>query len=630
MNAQELRKKFIKFFEEKGHKHLPSSSLIPQDDPQVLLTTAGMQQFKKWFIGIEKPTYPKVVTIQKCVRIDDIEEVGDETHLSFFEMLGNFSFGDYFKKDAIKWGIEFLQDELGISSACLSFTYFKGDKEISKDEESLSILKELKIPEKKIKPMGREDNFWGPTGDEGPCGPTVEIYVDDIEVWNLVFNEYYRISEGKYKPLKMKGVDTGLGFERMLAILNSYYSVYQIDDFRKIINSFSPQMYLKEEGKAIDYSSRNYSEAEKRIADHVRAAVFLLADGVKPSNLDKGYVLRKLITRSLVLFIDPVFSGIKDNSYLDIAEEVIKVYTSIKGYENLFTKKKEIISEFKQEKKRLDKISALRGKTDGAVYRREKVIARRFSNKNDKNDEILLQEANIVYKDTNSIALGKMGYHIESTYGYPALWFFADFRQDKYSFEREYGRRIVIITTETEKGLKKAKEYHQKVSRRSADKKFKGGLASGGEQETRYHTATHLLHQALRAVLGDHVKQAGSNITTERLRFDFTHPEKMTPEQITEVEKLVNEEIKAKLPVICEEMTVEEAKKQGAIGLFEAKYGDKVKIYSIGPLTNSGSPFSREICGGPHAKNTSELGHFKIKKEQASSSGVRRIKAILE
>ncbi len=562
MTAQELREKFLKFFEEKGHKVLPGSSLIPQDDPSVLLTTAGMQQFKKWFAGIEKPAYRRVVTLQKCVRVDDIEEVGDNTHLSFFEMLGNFAFDDYFKKEAIEWGIEFIQNELGISKDKISFTYFGGSDNLPEDTESLEILKNiLKIPEDKIKPMGMEDNFWGPTGDEGPCGPTVEFYVDDVEVWNLVFNQYYRTLEGKYETLDQNGVDTGLGFERVLALLENKKSFWETELFLGIIQ------------KVKELATENNDHSNKVIVDHLRTAVFLLADGVLPSNLDKGYVLRRLIRRAirhgLVLGIGSPFVS-------EIAKKVIEIYKE--AYPELSKNKDLILVELGKEEQKFNEALS-KGLKEFEKLKIEKEIS------------------------------GKTAFDLFQTYGFPIemieeLAEEKGLKVDKEGFEKEFKK-------------------HQELSRKGAEKKFKGGLASGGEMETQYHTATHLLHQALRIVLGDHVKQAGSNITAERMRFDFTHPEKLTPEKLKETEDLVNEQIKANLPVICEEMSVKEAKEKGAIGLFEAKYGDKVKVYSIGD-------FSKEICGGPHVKNTSELGTFKITKEESSSAGVRRIKAILE
>lgn len=566
MKALELRKKFIDFFEKRGHKHLPSSSLIPKDDPSVLLTTAGMQQFKKWFIGIEEPEFSKVVTIQKCVRIDDIEGVGDDTHHSFFEMLGNFSFNDYFKKEAIKWGIEFIQGELNVSSDRISFTYFKGENQLPEDIESLEILQSLNIPLEKIIGMGKDDNFWGPTGDEGPCGPTVEIYVDNVEVWNLVFNQYY-YTEGQYKPLKFNGIDTGLGFERTLSLLNGKNNNFDTELFSNII--------LKIE----ELSGNSKDKKSKRIiADHLRAAVFLLVDGVLPNNLGKGYVLRRLIRRAVRY---GKIIGIENSFTLDVAEVVIEDYKE--AYPELEKNKEFIQEELLKEENRFERTL-----------------------------EKGLSEFDKKYSDKKEIT-GEDAFYLFQTYGFPL----------EMTKELADEKEIKV----DEQGFRKAFEKHQEISRKGAEKKFKGGLAKAGENEIKYHTATHLLHQALRTILGDHVKQSGSNITEERLRFDFTHPEKLTPEQISSLAYLVNEEIRRGLPVVCEEMDTEQAKKRGAIGLFESKYGDKVKVYIIGEIEK---PYSMEICGGPHVNNTKELGKFKIIKEEASSAGVRRIKAILE
>lgn len=593
MKSAELRDKFIKFFEEKGHKHLSSSSLIPEDDPSVLLTTAGMQQFKKWFAGFEEPAYFRVVTIQKCVRVGDIDEVGDDTHLSFFEMLGNFAFNSaYWKKEAIEWGIEFIRDELDIDFQRMSFTYFKGNREISRDKESLKVLKELGIPRRKIKAMGKEDNFWGPTGNEGPCGPTVEIYVDNIEIWNLVFNEYYRTNEGKYNPLKSKSVDTGAGLERVLSVINGEKSVYSSDEFAKIIDSFSPRMGEVKEGKGVkEYSGRDYTKAERIIADHIRAATFLLADGVEPSNLDRGYIVRRLIRRAIR---NVKKLGIESKLTKNVTETVVNNMKS--SYGELEKKKQFIYDELEKEgikfQKPLDWVDQYKKDLDEAI-----------------NYNVIKKIKNFPILSSKRKASGYYVYENFQTYGVPP-----DLSLDIID---EMGLRF------DEKEYENAFKEHQEKSKKGAEKKFKGGLASGGEMEKKYHTATHLLHQALKMVLGDHVKQSGSNITSDRLRFDFTHSEKMTSEERAEVEKNVNAEIDKGLEIKCEEMSLDKAKKSGAIGIFDSKYGDKVKVYSIGN-------FSKEICGGPHVENTSKLGKFRIKKEESSSAGVRRIKAVLE
>ncbi len=561
MTSLEIRQKFLDFFVKKGHKILPPSSLIPEDDPSVLLTTAGMQQFKKWFSGIEEPKYKRVATIQKCVRVDDIEEVGDETHFSFFEMMGNFSFGDYFKEEAIVWAIDFLTQNLGIDFQRLSFSYFKGERELAADKESLDILYKLKIPPRKIKSLGKEDNFWGPTGDEGPCGPTVEIYVDGVEVWNLVFNEYYRNSEGEYRSLKFKGVDTGLGFERLVSILAGTKSPYETDLFFNI-NS-----------KIWELEGKPNIKAERVVADHLRASVFLLAEGVLPSNLDRGYILRRLIRRAIRY---GRILGIKGNFTSKVAKAVVDNYQEI--YPQLASNREKILEELDKEEERFQK-TLQKG----------------------------LSQFKKISQNTKELT-GKEVFDLFQTYGFPL-----EMTQELAS---EQGIKI------DKRGFEEEFRKHQQISRKGLDKRFKGGLATGGLKERKYHTATHLLHQALRIVLGDWVKQAGSNITSQRLRFDFIHPKKLTPEEISQVEDLVNEKIKARLPVTMEEISLDEARRQGAIGIFDKKYGDRVRVYSIGD-------FSKEICGGPHVDNTGQLGYFKIIKEQSSSAGVRRIKAIL-
>lgn len=562
MTVNEIREKFLKYFEEKGHKIVPSSSLIPKDDPSVLLTTAGMQQFKKWFSGAEKPEYERAASIQKCVRTGDIDEVGDETHLTFFEMLGNFSFGDYFKEDAIKWGLEFVEKELSVDRSRIWVSIFKGDNEVPRDDESEKVWKSLGITD--IREFGRKDNFWGPTGDEGPCGPTTEIYVDDIEVWNMVFNEYYMQADGILTPLESKGVDTGAGLERIAATLNKKESVYDTDEFSQIVEEIEAKTGVKDKREL------------RIVADHVRTAVFLLADGVRPSNLDKGYVLRRIIRRA-VRYIQKG-GNTEQHMCSRIAKKVVDVYKP--NYPNLETEESKIISELDLEE----------GKFMAVIENGTKKI-----------EELVKRGKEIT---------GKEAFDLFQSYGFP-------FEMTKEIAE-EAGVKI------DQAGFEAEFEKHQEVSRAGLEKKFAGGLADKEDpQVIKYHTAAHLLLAALRSVLGDHVHQKGSNITAERLRFDFSQPEKLTDEEKKKVEDWVNEKIKAGIPVSCDEMSVDEAKKSGAEGEFTAKYGEKVKVYTIGDA-------SKEICGGPHVENTSELGHFKIKKEESSSAGVRRVKAVLE
>ncbi|MCF7835854.1 MAG: alanine--tRNA ligase [Candidatus Marinimicrobia bacterium] len=537
MTSNEIRQKFLKFFKKKGHELVPSSSLVPTD-PSVLLTTAGMQQFKPFYLDKESPFSNKVTSVQKCFRTSDIDEVGGDSHLTFFEMLGNFAFkGEYFKKEAIEYAYEFITKEMELEIDYVSV--FEGDNETPADTESEKIWQEID-KNIEIKKFGREDNFWGPTGEEGPCGPTTEIYVNGIEIWNLVFNEYSKNKEGEYIKLEKPGVDTGMGLERLAMVVQKTKNIFETDLFAPILEA---------------------TNGNRIIADHMRGSVFLVSDGIKPSNLGAGYILRRLIRRA---YRHSKMSNIK------IAEKVIEIYGEF--YPELKTNKEEVIREIIQEEEKF-------GKT---LEKGEKELQR-----------------------LGEKVSGKEAFVLFSTYGYPV------------ELIEEAGKKIDRQEFEAEM------EKHQELSRTASAGMFKGGLVDDNEETTKLHTAAHLLLAALRKVLGSHVEQKGSNITSERLRFDFSHPEKLTDEQKEEIEKLVNEQIGKDLPVTCEEMSPEEAKKDGAVGSFEHKYGDKVKVYAI-------DNFSKEICGGPHVEKTGVLGKFKIKKEKASSAGVRRIKAVLE
>ena len=552
MESDEIREKFLLFFKNREYTHTiaPSSSLVP-DDPSVLLTTAGMQQFKPYYLGIESPYGKNTVSIQKCFRTSDIDEVGDDSHLTFFEMLGNFSFGGYFKKEAIEYAYEFIIKEMGLKIGFVSV--FEGDEKIEADEESEKIWKEIKKKDNavfEIKKFGKKDNFWGPTGDEGPCGPNTEIYVRGVEVWNLVFNEYYKDKNGKYEKLKIKGVDTGMGLERLAMMCQNKKNIFETDLFTKIMKT---------------------ADNNKVVADHIRGAIFLIADGITPSNVGRGYILRKLIRRV-------VARGFGE-SMEKVAEIVIGNYKNF--YPELNKNKKEIFEELKKEKESF-------GKT---FERGMKVF--------EKGE----------YGNLLKRMRGPQIFELVTTYGFPL--------ESIREIAEERGIELDIDD------FNELMKQHQELSRTASRGMFKAGLAGHSEMEIKYHTATHLLLAALRQALGNHVLQKGSNITPERLRLDFSHPEKLTNEQKTEIENLVNQKIKEDLPVVCKEMTVDEAKKAGALGVFEHKYGDRVDVFSIGS-------FSKEICGGPHAKNTAELGEFKIKKEEAISSGVRRIKGILK
>ncbi len=557
LSGQALREKFLAFFRERGHKIYPSSSLIPENDPSVLFTTAGMQQFKDWFSGRVKPEAKRVVTVQKCVRTSDIEEVGDSTHLTFFEMLGNFSFGDYFKKEAISWAKEFLEKELKIEPSRIEVTAFGGDETIPQDKESIKVLRSLGY--KKVILGGRKDNFWGPTGEEGPCGPTVEFLVDGVEVWNLVFNQYFKTKEGKFLPLESSGVDTGMGFERMVALLEGKKDVF-------LSSVFSPLMEII---RQVTKKNRRY---ERILADHARAITFILAEGIVPSNLDRGYVLRRLIRRAWVAV--RILEG-NESLLEELVKTVIREFSSV--YPELKEREGEILSALSDEVARFRQ----------AIRQAEKQL-----------NKIFRRKGTLEAKDA---------FFLYDTFGLP--------REFMENFASEHGFKIdwqefERLLQEQRQRARKAQLTREVIS--LEDKK----------QIARLHTAAHLLHQALREILGEEVRQAGQDINPERLRFDFTFPRKLTEEELAKIEGLVNEKIKEGLPVKKEIMTPEEAKKSGAIALFWDRYGDRVSVYSIGQ-------FSKEVCRGPHAKNTAELGRFKIIKEESSGAGVRRIKAVL-
>jgi len=552
MTSKELREKFLSFFEKNGHKIVSSSSLLP-NDPSVLFTTAGMQQFKPYYLGEKSPYGKNAASCQKCLRISDIDEVGDERHLTFFEMLGNFSFGGYQKEEAIKLAKEFL-DSVGIKIDYV--TVFSGDKDVLRDEESVGIWQKLGFSEKNgtLKFFDREDNFWGPTGDEGPCGPTTEIYSQGIEIWNIVFNQYYCHKDKSLTELPIFGVDTGMGLERLAKVSQNVQTVFETDLFSEIVRE------IKVEDLKI----------KRIIADHVRGAVFLASEGVLPSNLERGYILRRILRR--VIRCGKLFS-LSRNFLIPLVKKVIEIYKDV--YPEVLLKEDEII-----------------------------IVIQKEEEKFEKTLEQGLKEFNRL-----SEISGKDAFDLYQTYGFPL----------EMTEELAKEKGIIIAKKDFENEFQK----HQNLSRTASVGMFKGGLVDSGEMAVKYHTANHLLLAALRQILGDHVSQKGSNITEERLRFDFSHPDKMTEEEIKKVEEIVNEKAKEGLPVICEEIAFNEAKEKGATGVFESKYGERVKVYSIGD-------FSKEICGGPHIDNTSELGHFKIVKEESSSSGIRRIRAILE
>lgn len=628
---------------------MPSSSLIP-DDPSVLFTTAGMQQFKAYFVGEKNPMKDfgslNTVSIQKCLRTSDIDEVGDDTHLTFFEMLGNFSFGGparlsfpkenfggYFKKEAIKHAHEFLIKELGINIQRMDFTVFGGDDKISYDEESYDILKQLGIPEKQIKKCGREDNFWGPTGKEGPCGRTVEFYVDGVERWNLVFNEYYcrsnmteLSSPSSFEKLKTPGVDTGMGLERLTMILQNKNNIFETDLFAPIVAKVKSmprtktkflargQISPKDPDKSGPTGQANLKSTSQNlkinedtiririIADHIKASVFLLADGITFSNIGKGYILRRLIRRAVRY---GKLLDFKKDFINESAGAVIEIYKN--NYPELAKNKKNILLELKQEKEKFEK----------TLEEGLKILLKLFDRVELFNEE----SKKIETRDFGDYrGLGKEFFDIFSTYGFPFEMIIEEINDRKKDLGFE--RLSKIQEDEIKQEFNERFQKHQEISRAGVEKKFGGLRKNAGEKETELHTVTHLLHQVLREILGNEIRQMGSDITEERLRFDFSFGRKMTPDEIKKVENLVNQKIKEGLIVKAEEMSYEEAVKSGSLAFLKEKYPERVKVYLIGG-------FSREICAGPHAKNTSELGEFKIIKEESSSAGIRRIRAIL-
>lgn len=579
MTSKEIRQKYLDFFKSKNHAVIPSASLIPENDPTTLFISAGMHPLVPYLMGENHPQGKRLVSIQKCIRTIDIEEVGDAYHHTFFEMLGNWSLGDYFKKKAIEFSFEFLTKNLDIPVERLAISVFEGNQDAPLDQESIDIWRSLGISEEKIVQLDKKNNWWDPAGQTGPCGPDTEIfYWNDnkekapkefnpedkrwVEIWNDVFMEYNKTADGKFEPLKQKNVDTGMGLERTLAVLNNLDDDYNTELFINLIK------------KIEELSGKKYEELEeitkaiRIIADHIKAATFIMADnkGIVPSNLDQGYVVRRLIRRAIRYGRE---LEIKNDLWTkQIASVVIEDYKNI--YPELENNKELILNN-------LDKEEAKFKKT--------------------------------LERGLREFEKGIDAFVLFSTYGFPI--------EMTQELAKEKGRKIDI--EEFNEQMKK----HQELSRTAAAGKFKSGLADNSEETKKLHTAAHLLLAALRKVLGEHVTQKGSNITPERLRFDFSHNEKLTEEQKEQIEDFVNKVIEQDLEVKCEEMSLSQAKEQGAMGIFESKYGERVKVYTI-------SEISREICAGPHVEKTGRLGHFKIKKEQSSSAGVRRIKAILE
>jgi len=592
LTASYLREKYLQFFIDHGHARLPSASLLPENDPTVLFTTAGMHPLVPYLLGASHPAGKRLCSAQKCIRTGDIEAVGDDSHLTFFEMLGNWSLGDYFKEDAIAMSWEFLTspEYLGLSPERLAFSVFAGDADAPRDDESAKLWMSHGVPADRIFYLEKKHNWWGPAGQTGPCGPDTEMfYITDkplcgpecspacscgryLEIWNDVFMQYNKKADGTFEPLAQQNVDTGMGLERTLCVLNGCKSVYETELFTPIIAEIER------------ISGAKYGENEETIrairvvADHIRTAVFILGDprGVTPSNVDAGYVLRRLIRRAVR------FGQMTLNMPSDFAKSLVGVIVEIYGgfYTEIADKQAFIEDELQKESARFEK--TLRG----GMKEFERAVA----------------------KLTGQTIDGKTAFRLYDTFGFPI----------ELTIEMAHERGLAV----DEEGYREAFKAHQALSSAGAEQRFKGGLADDTAATARLHTATHLLLAALRKVLGEEVFQRGSNITAERLRFDFSFGRKMTREEIDQVQALVRENIAANIPVESTEMPIEEAKALGAMGIFADKYDSVVRVYKIGDV-------SLELCGGPHAGNTGELGLFTVQKEEASSSGVRRIKGVL-
>jgi len=588
MTVKELRQKYLEYFRSKNHAIIHSASLIPENDPTVLFTTAGMHPLVPYLVGEAHPQGKRLADVQKCIRTTDIDEVGDGTHLTFFEMLGNWSLGDYGKEEAIKMSFEFLTSSkwLNIPLEKLAFTVFNGEDGIPKDDEAFNTWKSLGVPENRIIFLGKKDNWWGPAGEIGPCGPDTEMfyYVGDdkpsqnsnpetdplnwVEIWNDVFMVYNKTKEGLYKDLEQKNIDTGMGLERTAAILQGKKTVYEIELFTPLISQLERLCNYKYEDKKKEF---------RIIVDHARAATFIIAEGIEPSNLDQGYVVRRLIRRA---YRYGKKLGIEGNFLAKIAEIVINQMKS--EYPELGEKHQFILKNISGE--------------EDAFFKTLERGLREFSK-----------------MSSSGKLTGSNAFVLFTTYGFP------------YEMTEELAKEkgININKEEYDKEFLK----HQEVSRKGSEGKFKGGLADTKDETKKLHTATHLLQAALRKVLGEHVEQRGSNITADRLRFDFTHDSKMTEKERKEVEDIVNKAIEVNYLISWKELPTEKAREMGALGFFGHKYGDTVKVYTVG---EGNDIFSCEICGGPHVEHTGELGKFTIKKEEAVSSGIRRIKAVLE
>ena len=648
--SNELRSMFLKFFQDHGHAVISSASVIPENDPTVLFTTAGMHPLVPYLMGQKHPAGHRLTDVQKCVRTGDIEDVGDFSHLTFFEMLGNWSLGDYFKQNMIPWSWEFLTSEkyLGLPKEKLAFTVFAGDEDCPRDEESAQLWRDCGVADDHIFYLPKENNWWGPAGVTGPCGPDTEMFIITdkepcgpdcspacscgryLEIWNDVFMQYNKNAEGKFEPLSQKNVDTGMGLERTICVLNGKKSVYETDAFTGIlarIAELSGKTYGSDEAT---------TKAFRIIADHMRTSTFIMGDdrGVSPSNVDQGYVLRRLIRRAVRYGMG---IGMPDGFTGEIAKVIIDQYKDVYPelernqhfvLEQLALEETRFAKTLRQGEKEFDKIynnvcntratlESILSADDKLALAQEYAKTKKLRPSPDMlpiieaangGDEAALVAAVKARMESLSVMDGRSAFKLYDTYGFPI----------EMTIELANEKGLTVDQNDFAERFKQ----HQATSQAGAEQRFKGGLADHSAQSARLHTATHLLHAALRKVLGDEVAQKGSNITAERLRFDFSFGRKMTKEELAEVERLVNEAIAAKAPITCREMTVPEAKAEGAIGLFESKYGEQVKVYTMGS-------FSKEICGGPHATNTGDLKSFKIQKEESSSAGVRRIKAVI-
>ena len=649
LTANELRALFLRFFQEKGHQLIPSASLIPENDPTVLFTTAGMHPLVPYLLGQKHPAGTRLTDVQKCIRTGDIDDVGDPSHLTFFEMLGNWSLGDYFKKEMIPWSWEFLtgKEWLGIDPNKLAFTVFEGDEDCPRDEEAANLWRACGVKEDHLFYLPKEHNWWGPAGVTGPCGPDTEMFIITkepcgpncspackcgayLEIWNDVFMQYNKQQDGTFIPLAQQNVDTGMGLERTICVLNGVKSVYETEIFAHIL------------GRIEELSGKKYipgdenTKAFRIIADHMRTSTFILGDprGVSPSNVDQGYILRRLIRRAVRYGMS---LGLQDGFTCELAKVIIdqycEVYPELKDnsafvLEQLKLEEERFARTLKQGEKEFEKVynntmntkallESILANENKVAFAQEMAKIKKLrpspdmmpiieaANAGDENALVAAVEARMA---SLTVLDGRSAFKLYDTFGFPI----------EMTMELAAEKGLSVDKADFDERFKQ----HQEKSHQGAEQKFKGGLADNSEQTACLHTATHLLQAALRKVLGDEVHQKGSNITAERLRFDFTFGRKMTPEEVKEVERLVNVAIEAKVPVTLEEMTVAEAKEQGAMGLFESKYGERVKVYTMGE-------YSKEICGGPHASNTGDLVSFKIQKEESSSAGVRRIKATI-